>query len=133
MTSCQATSKVEPSFIPLFDGKTLKGWRAADMSWWSVEEGTITARITANKPCNENGERNETEITSAQGEPHFDLRQWHEYHLICQGNRLTLNVDGKLVTEVIDHDPNELDLAGLLSVRRHSWQADLPATMEKTP
>ena len=30
-------------FVPLFDGKTLDGWRAADMSFWSVQDGAITA------------------------------------------------------------------------------------------
>lgn len=40
----------EPGFESLFDGKTLDGWRAADMSFWSVEEGAITARITEEHP-----------------------------------------------------------------------------------
>ncbi|MEA3364982.1 MAG: hypothetical protein U9Q79_05015, partial [Candidatus Hydrogenedentes bacterium] len=34
----------EPGFEPLFDGKTLNGWKAADMSFWSVEDGAITAK-----------------------------------------------------------------------------------------
>ncbi|MEQ8337061.1 MAG: DUF1080 domain-containing protein [Cyclobacteriaceae bacterium] len=47
----QNTSKAIPQgFISLFDGKSLKGWQAADMSWWTVEDGAITARITEDKP-----------------------------------------------------------------------------------
>lgn len=199
-----AISKDESGFTLLFDGKTLKGWQAADMSWWSVEDGAITASITTEKPCNENqylfsevgemhdfelklshriisphkvncgfqfrsehykgadckgyqvdnntdtpwlvrlydefgrhtlamrgqrtkfdehGKRTETAISSAQGEPHFDLRKWHRYHLICQGERLTLKVDGKLVAEVVDHDPNERDLSGLFALQLHSGPA----------
>jgi len=49
-----AASNDEPGFLSLFDGKSLKGWKAADMSWWSVEEGAITAKITAEKPCSKN-------------------------------------------------------------------------------
>lgn len=36
-------SGAEPGFVSLFDGKTLKGWSAADMSYWSVKDGAITA------------------------------------------------------------------------------------------
>jgi hypothetical protein len=36
----------EEGFKPIFDGKTLEGWKAPDMSCWSVEDGAITARST---------------------------------------------------------------------------------------
>ena len=38
----------------IFDGKTLQGWKAPDMSFWSVRDGAITAESTAEKPCREN-------------------------------------------------------------------------------
>lgn len=38
----------------LFDGKTLDGWKAPDMSYWSVEDGAITARSTPDHPCTKN-------------------------------------------------------------------------------
>ena len=40
----------EEGFQSLFDGKTLDGWKAADMSFWSVEDGAITAKITPEHP-----------------------------------------------------------------------------------
>ena len=190
-----------PGFVSLFDGKTLDGWTAADMSWWSVEDGAITAKITEQKPCtknqylfsdvgemkdfelklahriisphnvncgfqfrsehyqdadckgyqvdnntgtpwlvrlydefgrhtlawrgeravfDENGNRTVTDIAKAKGKPHFDLAQWHEYHLICRGTKITLHVDGRLVAEAIDNDPKQHDLAGLLAMQLHS-------------
>jgi hypothetical protein len=36
---------------PLFDGKSLKGWRG-DERFWSVENGEIVGRSTAENPCN---------------------------------------------------------------------------------
>ena len=60
------------------------------------------------------------EITEAAGEPWFRLEQWHEYHLICVGNRLTLKVDGRLAAEVIDNDPANFDAAGILALQLHS-------------
>jgi hypothetical protein len=44
----------DTEFRSLFDGKTLEGWRAADMSHWSVEDGAITAKITPEQPLTEN-------------------------------------------------------------------------------
>ncbi len=44
----------EAGFRQLFDGRTLDGWKAADMSYWSVDQGAITARITPEHPCDIN-------------------------------------------------------------------------------
>jgi hypothetical protein len=44
----------ETGFAPLFDGESLKGWHAADPSYWTVEDGAITARISAEHPCTVN-------------------------------------------------------------------------------
>ncbi len=38
----------------LFDGKTLDGWETPDPSYWSVEDGAITAKITEDHPCSVN-------------------------------------------------------------------------------
>jgi hypothetical protein len=39
---------------PIFDGKTTQGWLAPDPSYWSVEDGAITARITKEHPLSAN-------------------------------------------------------------------------------
>lgn len=41
-------------FKPLFDGKSLKDWKAKDMSYWSVRDGAITAESTPEHPCKRN-------------------------------------------------------------------------------
>ena len=50
----QAAVAAEAEFKNLFDGKTLDGWKAADMSYWSVEDGAITGKITEEHPLKEN-------------------------------------------------------------------------------
>ena len=50
--SAIAQEKSEGSAI--FDGKSLKGWSAPDMSWWSVKDGAITAVSSEAKPCKHN-------------------------------------------------------------------------------
>jgi len=44
----------QAGFKPIFDGKTLNGWKAPDMSYWSVEDGAITARATKQHPVTRN-------------------------------------------------------------------------------
>ncbi len=39
---------------PIFDGKTLSGWKAPEMSYWSVEDGAITAQSTQENPVKSN-------------------------------------------------------------------------------
>ncbi|MFC1636954.1 family 16 glycoside hydrolase [Planctomycetota bacterium] len=44
----------ESDFKPIFDGKKLDGWKASDMSYWSVQDGAITARSTQQHPVRSN-------------------------------------------------------------------------------
>ena len=44
----------ETGFKPIFDGKTLDGWKAPEMSYWSVDDGAITARSTQQNPVKSN-------------------------------------------------------------------------------
>jgi hypothetical protein len=41
-------------FKSIFDGKTLENWKAPNMSYWSVEDGAITAESTKENPCKSN-------------------------------------------------------------------------------
>lgn len=36
---------------PIFDGKTLDGWKALNMQYWSVRDGAITGESTSDNPC----------------------------------------------------------------------------------
>jgi hypothetical protein len=47
ITACAASD----DFQPIFNGKSLDGWHAADPSYWTVEDGAITARISKEHPC----------------------------------------------------------------------------------
>lgn len=188
-------------FEPLFDGKSLDGWETPDRSYWSVEEGAITAKITEAHPCDMNqylvweggalgdfelkltfrmrseqpvnggfqfrskvieghdvagyqvdndtrepwlvrlydefgrhtlafrgqkatfdaeGKVTHEDLPEAQGEPWFQLDQWHEYHLLCEGPHLLVKVNGRVVAEVFDNDSNQQDFSGILGLQLHS-------------
>jgi hypothetical protein len=191
----------DDGFKPLFDGKTLDGWKAADMTYWSIEDGAITGKITREHPLTTNlyliwqggdladfelkmlhrsfgtpginggfqfrsremadhdvagyqvdnnlntpwlvrlydehgrhtlamrgqravfdtaGKVTHTKLDGAEAPAWFKVEEWHEVHLICEGPRLTLRVDGKLAAEVVDNDPRQQDLAGILGLQLHS-------------
>ena len=44
----------DDGFKPIFDGKTLEGWKAPNMSYWTVQDGAITAQSTEANPCKSN-------------------------------------------------------------------------------
>jgi len=200
LSSHDAIAK-EQEFQCLFDGKTLDGWKAADMSYWSVDDGAITGKITPEHPLAENlyliwqgGELGDFELRlksrvfgsqginngfqfrskelpnhdvagyqvdnnldtdwlvrlydehgrhdlalrgqrtvfdaqgrpavsklpEADGKPWFELEDWHEYRLVCEGPRLTLEVDGRLAAEVVDNDPQQQDFSGILGLQLHT-------------
>src|SRR4051794_1161920 len=60
----------EPGFTPIFDGKTLDGWKAPDMSFFHIEDGAITGEVKADHMPKEN------QFIVWQGEPvaDFELR-----------------------------------------------------------
>ncbi|MEI7946073.1 MAG: family 16 glycoside hydrolase [bacterium] len=188
-------------FTPIFDGKSFDGWKAADMSFWTIEDDALTAKITKEHPLkqnlyliwqggeladfelkmkhrvfgspkinggfqfrswempnhdvagyqmdnnldtpwlvrlydehgrhtlawrgerttfDENGKLTKELIADAQGPADFRLEEWHEYHLICVGSHLTLKVNGRLVAETFDNDPQSQDLQGILGLQLHT-------------
>ncbi len=38
-------------FQSIFDGESLKGWKALNMSYWTVRDGAITGESTPDNPC----------------------------------------------------------------------------------
>lgn len=41
-------------FVSIFDGVSLEGWNAPNMSYWSFTDGAITAQSTEANPCTSN-------------------------------------------------------------------------------
>ncbi len=49
-----SAADLQEGFQSMFDGDSLTNWESPDMSYWSVEEGAITGRITREHPCTVN-------------------------------------------------------------------------------
>lgn len=198
-----AGEPTDDGFAPIFNGRTLDGWRGQDMSFWSVEDeaitGTITPqhvppmnqylvyqpelvenfelklefRLTGSTTPNTNGgfqfrsrrtpngdvagyqvdnnfgqpwkvrlydefgrhdlalegERSRFDpagmrhvepLTLEAGARDFQLDQWHEYHLLANGQNLALRINGKLVAACTDDDPQQFEPAGVLAMQLHT-------------
>jgi len=52
--------------------------------------------------------------------PEFRLDQWHEYHLVCRGPLLRLYVNGTLIAQCTDNDPQQYEALGVLAMQLHT-------------
>jgi hypothetical protein len=52
-----------------------------------------------------------------------DFTEWHEYVIVAQGNHLIHKVDGKVTIDLVDHDPKNRALEGLLAFQVHKGPA----------
>ncbi|MEM7476504.1 MAG: LamG-like jellyroll fold domain-containing protein [Planctomycetota bacterium] len=196
-------------FQKIFDGKTLEGWNALDMSYWSVRDGAITGESTDKHPCKLNqflvwqggdvadfevklkfrakgngcntgvqfrskmrddglavgyqadifqsggylggvcdelhnrdgpellsangsrtviskgGKRTRTPIdTMAKFKP-WD--QWNDYHIIADGHKMILRINGVTASELIDKEEGHFDLQGILGLQ---LRAGKPMTVQ---
>ncbi len=50
----------------------------------------------------------------------FRLDEWHEYHLTARGNKLALAINGVLVAECTDNDPQQFEPLGVLALQLHT-------------
>ena len=44
---------------------------------------------------------------------------WNEYHIIAQGNELTLKINGLIMTQVVDNDKNKVKPGGMIAFQMH--------------
>ncbi|MDF2376432.1 MAG: DUF1080 domain-containing protein [Verrucomicrobiales bacterium] len=54
LTLICAPARAEDRGKPLFDGVSLNGWKAYDMSYWTIEDEAITATASEENPCKTN-------------------------------------------------------------------------------
>ena len=182
----------------IFDGKSLNGWKAPDMSVWSVENGAITGTVTPeHRPrenvfivwqggevgdfelkfnfrmfgekansgmqfrsqvrehglvhgyqaditkqgkslggiwdeygsrnslaargeksvIDENGKKTVTQLAdAAELMKGIDLEQWNEYQIIARGNQMTLKINGRITSELIDQEKGKALVSGVLAM-----------------
>ncbi len=66
------------------------------------------------------GKRHIEPLELVPGARDFRLDQWHQYHLIADGPHLSLKINGKLVADCLDADPQQFEPAGVLAMQLHT-------------
>lgn len=66
------------------------------------------------------GRKRTEKLALEPGAGDFRLDEWHEYHLIAIGQKLSLRVNGKLIAEVADNDRDSYEASGLLAMQLHT-------------
>ncbi|HEV3004184.1 MAG TPA: family 16 glycoside hydrolase [Pirellulales bacterium] len=194
-----ARAEDEPGFKPIFNGTNLDGWDG-NPDFWSVQDGAITGRTTAEKPTNGNtfiiwrdGELDDFELRlqykivggnsgiqyrsadrgnwvvggyqgdfeagdgysgilydeqgrgilaqrgekttigpdhkplktgdvgdSAELQKAIKKEDWNDYTIVARGNHLQHFINGKQTCDVIDDDPTDREMAGILALQLHA-------------
>ena len=119
----------------MFDGTTLDGWKAPDMSFWRVEDGAITGEVTADhKPPENNfivwqgGKVADFELTfkfrilGDKANSGMQFRSEVKDRGLVHGYQADMSGDGRLIGNVFD----EYGPRGQLAGRGESvtWNAD---------
>ncbi len=52
-----------------------------------------------------------------------DMKEWHDYTVIANGNHLIQKVDGKVTIDLVDHDEKNRALEGLIAIQLHRGPA----------
>jgi len=66
------------------------------------------------------GKRHVEKLQLAPGAADFKLDTWHEYHLTAIGPKLSLAINGTLVAETTDNDPEQFEPLGVLAMQLHT-------------
>jgi hypothetical protein len=95
-----------------------------DVSGFIYDEGGKRGRIclVGEKAAWENGEKKvEASLIDAAGfEKLFRLDDWNDVVIIAQGNRIRHYLNGRLILDFTDKDPNLALLEGVLAVQLHA-------------
>jgi hypothetical protein len=66
------------------------------------------------------GARRVEPLALAPGAADFRLEAWHEYHLTARGRHLSLAINGNLVAQCTDDDPEQFEPTGVLAMQLHT-------------
>jgi len=110
-------------FEPIFNGKTLDGWKGRDMSFWSIEDGVITGTISPEHAPKmnqylvwQNGKLGDFELK-------LKFRPTGSQKPGTNGGfqfRSRLLPDGDVAGYQVDIDPQQQDLSGILALQLHT-------------
>src|SRR5689334_22462053 len=107
-------AKADSDFVPIFDGKTLDGWKVPDMSFWRVEDGAITGEVTADhKP-------KETLFLAYQGGDYKDFEMKFSFRVFGKDSNSGMQIRSVLKERGLVHG-YQADIDGLGKFAAGIW------------
>jgi len=100
--SIPLTSVWADEWVSVFDGKTLAGWKANEKpESFSVENGEAQINTSfAKDPCKTGSLVDVKDLDTSPVEDN----QWFEFHLVVQGKRIIVNINGKPCVDYTEED-----------------------------
>lgn len=99
------------------DNNYLQPWKARLYDEFGRHDLALQGERTV---FDRDGGKHTEKLQLEPGAGDFRLDEWHEYHLIAQGRKLSLRVNGKLIAEVTDNDEDSFEPLGLLAMQLHT-------------
>lgn len=99
------------------DNNYLMPWQARLYDEFGRHDLALQGERTVFDP---DGTKRTEKLTLEPGADDFRLDEWHEYHLISQGRKFSLRVNGKLIAEVTDNDDDSFEATGILAPQLHT-------------
>jgi 3-keto-disaccharide hydrolase/Concanavalin A-like lectin/glucanases superfamily len=99
------------------DNNYLQPWKARLYDEFGRHDLALQGERTVFQP---DGTKHTEKVALEPGAGDFRLDEWHEYHLIAKGRKLSLRVNGKLIAEVTDNDDDSFDATGILALQLHT-------------
>ncbi len=99
------------------DNNYLQPWKARLYDEFGRHDLALQGERTV---FDRDGTKHTEKLRLEPGADNFRLDEWHEYHLLAQGRKLSLRVNSKLIAEVTDNDDDSYEALGLLAMQLHT-------------
>lgn len=95
--------------------KVLGAW-----DWHGSQRGDTLVNRGYRATFAENGKRKLTKLKGTLEPTDVRKKDWNQVHIVAKADQLHFTINGKLASEVVDHDPKELIRKGYIGFQLHS-------------
>ncbi|MFT5190717.1 MAG: hypothetical protein ACI9DF_002191 [Verrucomicrobiales bacterium] len=95
--------------------KVLGAW-----DWHGSRRGDTLVNRGQSATFDKEGKRTLTDLKDTVKPSDVKKQDWNEVHIVAKGERMYFKINGKLASEVIDHDPKEMISKGYFGFQLHS-------------
>ena len=95
--------------------KVLGAW-----DWHGSSRGDTLVNRGLSVTIDKEGKKTTTKLKDALTPKDVKKQDWNEVHIVAKGDTMYFKINGKMASQVIDHDPKELIRKGYIGFQLHS-------------